>query len=301
MPNRRVALILLLFSPVTGLAAVPDLSWYVESLCPDDGLACTSEEVVYGQCLHVPNGRCLQQAVGDSGRRAGRTPALPTGPHALRFDGVDDIVTVRASRALPVTTAFTLEAWVRPAPAPRSLSCGVIAGKDGEFLLGRTRRGTLEWALNAAEPGFVFVEAAGAVVPDGVWSHVALTYDGARVHAFLNGMLVATQTAAGAIRRAAAPVSLFRIGGRYDRGAGSGHFAGVIDDVRLWNVARGGAAIAADRSRRLRGDEAGLIGYWRLDEGRGRAAADTARGHSGVLANGPVWVDGRVKPASAWL
>jgi hypothetical protein len=202
---------------------------------------------------------------------------------------------------LPIRATLTLEVWVRPAHEAGACAAGIIAGKDGEFLLGRTRRGTLEWALNVAPRGLEFVEVSAARVPAGVWSHVAMTYDGERVRTFVNGVLLATQSARGAIRHAAPPLGLFRIGGRYEAGHGAGHFAGVIDDVRLWKVARSSAAIAADRTLRLRGSEPGLVGYWRLDEGRGLAATDAAGGHAGILANGTSWVDGRPGRVSAWL
>ncbi|HKQ97782.1 MAG TPA: hypothetical protein VJV75_07905 [Candidatus Polarisedimenticolia bacterium] len=56
MPNRRVlllAVILLTGTPLAGaLDPAPVLDWYVDSVCPDDGVACTIEEAFYGQCRH---------------------------------------------------------------------------------------------------------------------------------------------------------------------------------------------------------------------------------------------------------
>jgi PKD repeat protein len=50
---------------------------------------------------------------------------------------------------------------------------------------------------------------------------------------------------------------------------GSG-FRGRIADVRFWSVARSAAQISAERGKRLKGTEAGLYGYWPLNEGSGQ-------------------------------
>ena len=41
---------------------------------------------------------------------------------------------------------------------------------------------------------------------------------------------------------------------------------GNISDVRYWNVAHTPEEIAANYTNTLTGTEAGLVGYWRLDE-----------------------------------
>ena len=72
-------------------------------------------------------------------------------------------------------------------------------------------------------------------------------------------------------------------------------FPGYLDEVRIWNQARSSAEIAADQRRSLAGNEAGLVGYWRLDEGLGLTAADAVSpGHSARLgdlvpAQAPAW------------
>jgi hypothetical protein len=68
-------------------------------------------------------------------------------------------------------------------------------------------------------------------------------------------------------------------------------FNGIIDELRIWNVARTQSQIQNDMNRRLTGSEAGLVGYWRFDEGSGNTTGDSSRhGNTGTLFNGPVWV-----------
>jgi len=68
-------------------------------------------------------------------------------------------------------------------------------------------------------------------------------------------------------------------------------FDGKIDEVRVWNYARSEGEIQADMHRRLNGDEPGLVGYWRFDEGTGSTTSDsTANGNDGTLVGVPDWV-----------
>ena len=58
----------------------------------------------------------------------------------------------------------------------------------------------------------------------------------------------------------------FNVGGAvWD--AGGNHVKQKFDDVRVWNVAKTEAELQAGMNSELAGTEAGLIGYWRFDEG----------------------------------
>ena len=55
----------------------------------------------------------------------------------------------------------------------------------------------------------------------------------------------------------------------YDAGVAAGFFAGVVDEVRIWNVARTAAQIAAAKDTEITGTQAGLLGRWGLNEASG--------------------------------
>ena len=68
-------------------------------------------------------------------------------------------------------------------------------------------------------------------------------------------------------------------------------FHGLIDEVRVWNIVRTESEIRANMNRTLQGDEPGLVGYWRLDEGRGQAILDSSvHGNDGRLGT-TFWLD----------
>lgn len=64
-------------------------------------------------------------------------------------------------------------------------------------------------------------------------------------------------------------------------------FSGTLDEIRIWNVARTQQQIADNRTVSLTGAEAGLVLYWRLDEGSGTIATDASGdGNHGEVRTG---------------
>ena len=66
----------------------------------------------------------------------------------------------------------------------------------------------------------------------------------------------------------------------------------MLDEVRIWNVARTGAQIAASRDQELTSGT-GLVARYGLNEGTGTTVANSiAGGVNGTAVNGPLWVAG---------
>ena len=61
-------------------------------------------------------------------------------------------------------------------------------------------------------------------------------------------------------------------------------YAGLIDEVRVWNIVRNEHQIRSDMHKQLKGDEAGLVGYWKFDaENEGRVYDSSLNKHDGKL------------------
>ncbi|HMF93839.1 MAG TPA: LamG-like jellyroll fold domain-containing protein [Vicinamibacterales bacterium] len=179
---------------------------------------------------------------------------------ALSFDGVSSIVNIPHSASLALSSGMTLEAWVNP-------SADAGSGPNGGW---RTvimkERGTtgLAYALygndgdsNPSRPaGYIRnantdkEAAAGPAVPVGVWTHLAVTYDGTSIRLYVNGVLRSTTgSAGGGIAASTAPL---RIGGNTVFSIpGTEYFAGLIDEVRIYNRALSAAEITADMNTPL--------------------------------------------------
>jgi hypothetical protein len=164
---------------------------------------------------------------------------------ALRFDGVDDWVTVADAAALDLSSAMTLEAWVNPATAG---GWRTVVLKEGA--------GNMAYELYAnnpdvARPAAYFTTPGGAIrgitgtsaMSANTWSHLAVTYDGANMRLYVNGALVRTVARTGAILATSGPL---HIGG--NEVWGGEWFAGLIDEVRIYNRALSASEIQADMS-----------------------------------------------------
>ena len=79
-------------------------------------------------------------------------------------------------------------------------------------------------------------------------------------------------------------------------GAAAGFFAGVIDEARVWNVARSVAQIGATKDVELTTATSGLLGRWSLNEASGTTAANSAgtANVNGTLVGSPTRVAGFV-------
>ncbi|MGH7675766.1 MAG: LamG-like jellyroll fold domain-containing protein, partial [Gemmatimonadales bacterium] len=148
-------------------------------------------------------------------------------------------------------------------------------------------------------------------VLDGVWHHVALVRErvSGRKRIVVDGALD-VESAAGAStgdlsypdgRATALPQSdPFLVFGAEKHGAPGNSefpsFAGWLDEIRAWSVARSVAEIAATRDLAVPPNTSGLVLYLPLEEGVGQALTDTTGGDTatlyvGVMGNGEWSID----------
>ncbi len=222
-------------------------------------------------------------------------PVYPaTSGSALAFDGANSSVVVNPSSSLTMTTALSVEAWINP--TAYSANGSIILNKEGEYEVGLAPDGTLRWAVSNTAPGWAWT-SSGYVVPLNQWTHVAVTYDAGAGAAsvYINGNLVQSISATGNIGDTYPALNDLSIGTRQN--SSTQHFQGLIDDVRVWDIARTQADIQSTMNQTLIGNEAGLAGNWNFDELAGTTAFDTSpNGNNGslgggVAANDPTWID----------
>jgi hypothetical protein len=135
---------------------------------------------------------------------------------------------------------MTLEAWVRPSltgnvrpviykERSTGMSYALLAANSNSSRPVGQIRTTVDRSASAASP-----------ISTSAWTHLAVTYDGAAVRLFVNGVQVSSTASTGAI---AVSTGALRIGGAP---TGSDFFRGLIDDVRIYNRPLTAAQIQAD-------------------------------------------------------
>jgi hypothetical protein len=169
---------------------------------------------------------------------------------ALTFDGVNDWVTVNDANALDLTTGMTLEAWVFPTAVGGGAWRNVIikersGGEVYNLYANADTNAPRVFVILAADPGS-YPDAAGtSALPLNTWSHLAATYDNTTLRLYVNGNQVGSRAVSGAL---VTSTGVLRLGGNSVWGE---HFAGRIDEVRIYNRALTPAEIQADMTRAI--------------------------------------------------
>ncbi len=210
--------------------------------------------------------------------------ASPFNGSALRFDGQNDYVQIGDSATFEVVEHVTMEAWILPiGPGSNGNEGGIIVNKEGEYEFARFADGNIWWAFGHS------VEWAntGFFVPLLEWNHVAVVFDAGTVKTYGNGELVHTDFLPGSIGDFFPGFDDLRIGGRQNWDQ---HFDGIIDNVRVWNVARTQQQIAEDMYLVTPENTTGLVGAWSFEEGVGLETSDLLSQNPGMLV-GAVWVN----------
>jgi hypothetical protein len=209
---------------------------------------------------------------------------------ALQFEGSEDCVKVTDGPQFQMDEEMTLEAWVRPTSSGEFEP--IFYKQDGE-----TGYGYALWAETAEGHGptgevddGTYPEPwidAKARLPEGVWSHVALTFDGGMMRLFVDGEEVDHG-------KSAAPIASegpLEIGCAYDYGYAH-HFQGRIDEPRVYERALSPAEVAADMEAPIQTPKQGPVAAYSFDEGEGSVARDaTGHGHEGSV-EGATWTKG---------
>jgi hypothetical protein len=115
----------------------------------------------------------------------------------------------------------------------------------------------------------------------GVWHHVAMSWDGTNIKAYLDGEEVGSSSGSGTMS-GGGPIYI----GNWQQQEG---FSGKIDDVQYWNIALSESEIQTHMNTEPTGNEEGLIGYWNFNEIEGSELIDlSGNGYNGTVY-GATW------------
>lgn len=150
---------------------------------------------------------------------------------ALVFDGVDDVVTIPDAAALDLTTGMTMEAWVYPTASQAGWKSILQKDPGAYFMYGHAEAPLVPAVGGILVGGQVLAIYGTSAMALNTWTHLAATYNGTTLNFYVNGVLVSSVAASGALDSTTGPL-------RLGAGATAGEvFAGRIDEVRLYNRA----------------------------------------------------------------
>lgn len=201
-------------------------------------------------------------------------------------------IEIANSPSLNPADQLTVEAWIYPENWEDC--CGRVVQKgrsDDQYRL------LVEWGDFKFDLDKVGTARLAYWKPlTGTWSHVAGTYNGQEISLYIDGHLLSTQTATMTLSTTTDPLY---IGSKDDWP--SNPFVGQVDEVRIWNRALTQQEIRQYMCRELSGGEAGLVGYWKLNEREGNVAGDSsALGNTGRLFGDATFAPS-TSPLCKWL
>ncbi len=199
---------------------------------------------------------------------------------AVHFNGTSQYITAAHSSSLTPTGDYTIGAWVKTSSSNSEqevVSKFDASGSFPGYLLsvgnaigGNTGKVCL-WVGDSSS-GWV---CGSTLVNDGAWHYILAQLSGTTVHIYVDGVLDASATRSPSRSNTQA----LRIGSRYDTGSfPNAWFAGLIDQVRIYNYARTPAQIAWEYNR------GAPVAHYKFDECQGSTAYNSALNADGEAA-----------------
>jgi hypothetical protein len=202
----------------------------------------------------------------------------------LNFNGSTQFVDTRFRTHL---RKFTAECWVKSPNAPTF--------NQGKGPVHYEENFQFNWdhVAPAAQAAVVIRDSTGSwqaasfgTLLGSTWYHLAATYDGDTLKAYVNGRLITANGApTGPPKQEFNSLKI----GKHAKLSNPQYefFEGVVDEVRVWNVALPADSIRLHIHHPLRGNEPGLVLYYQLNELQGDSTLNLVSGRMAPLISRP--------------
>lgn len=215
---------------------------------------------------------------------------------ALRLDGINDYVDL-GNIYDNVNLPITVSAWVYLDQSVPSASNPIFTSQDNSetyngfwFLVSRSNiLIEIGDGTGTNNPAFRQGKIVNISIPLGHWIHITgVMRSPTDADIYVNGINVG-----GGLSGASSlpmdsnfPDDVAQIGHFLSNGVNY-WFNGMLDDVRVYNIALTQAQVRQTMCKKLTGNENGLIGYWNFNETSGNTVTDkSSMGFNGTLKNG---------------
>ncbi|MEM9917490.1 MAG: LamG-like jellyroll fold domain-containing protein [Bacteroidota bacterium] len=217
----------------------------------------------------------------------------------LRFDGTDDKLDIAANSAYDIGDNYTVEAWInatewRPESWQGSILTNDKQNPDSGYAFRAGKNGTLSFVMSANNTWNEVVTAPFMNAKQ--WYHVAAVVQGNTMTLYINGEPIASSPKSGTNSPSGQNIAIGESAGFPGR-----VFNGILDEIRVWNVARTAQEIKDNQTTDFDGSEAGLVAYFPMNEGSGLMTGNKANASSSasfVNMDESAWVEGYSIPAT---
>ncbi len=191
----------------------------------------------------------------------------------LAFDGSEDFCSINDGlQIFSELDTFTVELWVK-LDHP-GLGFGHLMGgaNDNLFYFLVTSQGSPQFRTGAGS-NLVAGDFGSVSTTVSEWVHLAFVKSGTAAgdaKVYVNGI---DQTLSMFNDPGTTPVLTGQLD--FGRHNSTSEFAGMMDEIRIWNIARSQIDILDNYQSELVGDESGFIGYWKFNKESGQRAFDS--------------------------
>ncbi len=157
--------------------------------------------------------------------------------NALLFNGINSSVRIQGSASEAPENAIAFEAWVNPT---EQKTAKIIQKRDWDGDgIGQDKWNGWQGSIRTADGVSHSVNWGSGQVPLDTWSHLALSYDGASLKLYVNGVLKAETPVTGKLKKTTEDIYI---------GSDAGiqkFFKGTIDELAFYNRSLSAAEIAS--------------------------------------------------------
>lgn len=194
----------------------------------------------------------------------------------IQLNGTSQYGQVPHNSLLSFTSSGTIEAWVNLAPTSDDqdiVDKNVVGNDAPNYRFFVKTNGTVGYYSTTG------ASVTTSSISWNTWTHVAVVFNAGTVSFYFNGILKNTFTQS----LGSANTGVLYIGrdwlGRW--------INGKMDEIRIWNVARTQAQIAANMNNEIPTSSSGLVAYYKFNEGTGSTILDATGVNNGTLFNSP--------------
>ena len=202
----------------------------------------------------------------------------PGSGNALSFDGSSNYLDIPYDANLN-PSVFTISLWVKAEGGENTYRSPVTmrSASSRGFMIYASPSNQWQFTLGNGSTWISIIEAPVVL---NQWTHLALTYDGSDMAAYVNGVLQGITTTS-YLPQTSFPV---RIGAGQSESTADFFWDGEVDEVRIYNIAQSQEEIRSVMCQRLEGSESGLVAYYRFDHYSGTMLDDlSGYGYHGTL------------------
>lgn len=205
------------------------------------------------------------------------TPDNVGSGNCLDFNGTSDWVQVPSSTVFDFGTGnYSVSAWIKASSGLYILSRFSRCGSDSGFNMFISGGGTL-CGIVGLNGGLCGTNP----INDEAWHFVTIVRNGGTLTGYIDGEVEMSRADIADRNASGQNNEVLSIGAHNPYNGGGGcsdpaaeFFDGLIDEVSIWNKALTQTEIRNNMSQQLAGNEAGLVGYWNMNEGSGNTVSD---------------------------